>query len=150
MPKYGVFSGPYFPVFRLNREKYGPEKLCIWTFLTQWKSIDTHLLSNPWSFQKNLLLMAKYPKKFIWKFSSKTESAFRVMQGHIIDISYVSTHYHVPMSSALNVCHPTIYPKKNLARFQTLVLSSPPQFHSARKIKVYWLRKAIGTLLMFK
>ena len=106
MPKYGVFSGPYFPVFRLNREKYGPEKLCIWTFLTQWKSIDTHLLSNPWSFQKNLLLMAKYPKKFIWKFSSKTESAFRVMQGHIIDISYVSTHYHVPMSSALNVCHP--------------------------------------------
>ena len=26
MPKYGVFSGPYFPVFRLNTEKYGPEK----------------------------------------------------------------------------------------------------------------------------
>ena len=24
--KYGVFSGPYFPVFRLNTEKYGPEK----------------------------------------------------------------------------------------------------------------------------
>ena len=24
--KYGVFSGPYFPVFGLNTEKYGPEK----------------------------------------------------------------------------------------------------------------------------
>ena len=24
--KYGFFSGPYFPVFELNTEKYGPEK----------------------------------------------------------------------------------------------------------------------------
>ena len=24
--KYGVFSGPYFPVFSPNVEKYGPEK----------------------------------------------------------------------------------------------------------------------------
>ena len=24
--KYGVFSGPYFPVFGLNKGKYGPEK----------------------------------------------------------------------------------------------------------------------------
>ena len=24
--KYGVFSGPYFPVFRVNAEIYGPEK----------------------------------------------------------------------------------------------------------------------------
>ena len=24
--KYGVFSGPYFPAFRLNTERYGPEK----------------------------------------------------------------------------------------------------------------------------
>ena len=24
--KYGVFSGPYFPVFKLNTRKYGPEK----------------------------------------------------------------------------------------------------------------------------
>ena len=23
MSKYGVFSGPYFPVFRLNTERYG-------------------------------------------------------------------------------------------------------------------------------
>ena len=26
MPKYGVFSDPYFPAFGLNTEKYGPEK----------------------------------------------------------------------------------------------------------------------------
>ena len=25
MSKYGVFSGPYFPAFGLNTEKYGPE-----------------------------------------------------------------------------------------------------------------------------
>ena len=26
MLKYGVFTGPYFPVFGLNTGKYGPEK----------------------------------------------------------------------------------------------------------------------------
>ena len=26
MSKYGVFSGPYFPVFSPNTGKYGPEK----------------------------------------------------------------------------------------------------------------------------
>ena len=26
MSKYGVISGPYFPVFELNTGKYGPEK----------------------------------------------------------------------------------------------------------------------------
>ena len=26
MPKHGNLSGPYFPVFGLNTEKYGPEK----------------------------------------------------------------------------------------------------------------------------
>ena len=26
MCKYGVFSGPYFPVFTPNTVKYGPEK----------------------------------------------------------------------------------------------------------------------------
>ena len=26
MPKYGVFSGPYFPVFSRNTGKYRPEK----------------------------------------------------------------------------------------------------------------------------
>ena len=26
MSKYGFFSDPYFPVFRLNTGKYGPEK----------------------------------------------------------------------------------------------------------------------------
>ena len=33
--KYGVFSGPYFPVFSPNTGKYGPEKLRIWTLSTQ-------------------------------------------------------------------------------------------------------------------
>ena len=34
--KYGVFSGPYFPVFSPNAGKYGPEKIRIWTLFTQW------------------------------------------------------------------------------------------------------------------
>ena len=34
--KYGVFSGPYFPVFSPNRGKYGQEKLRIRSLLTQW------------------------------------------------------------------------------------------------------------------
>ena len=33
MSKYGVISGPYFPVFSPNTGKYGPEKtLCLGTF----------------------------------------------------------------------------------------------------------------------
>ena len=31
--KYGVFPGPYFPVFSINTEKYGPDKPpCLDTF----------------------------------------------------------------------------------------------------------------------
>ena len=39
------FSGPYFSVFGLNTGKYGPEKLRIWTILTQCRlnSLDTFL-----------------------------------------------------------------------------------------------------------
>ena len=50
MPKYGVFSGPSFPLFRLNIEIYtaylrfqseqgkrGSEKLPIWAFFTLWE-----------------------------------------------------------------------------------------------------------------
>ena len=35
--KYGVFSGPFFPVFSTNKGKYGPEKLRIWTLFTHCK-----------------------------------------------------------------------------------------------------------------
>ena len=38
--KYGVFSGPYFPVFGLNTGKYGPEKtthLDTYTFHAVWR-----------------------------------------------------------------------------------------------------------------
>ena len=34
--KYGIFSGPYFSVFGLNTEKYGPKK----------KSVFGHFLLN--------------------------------------------------------------------------------------------------------
>ena len=34
--KYGILSGPYFPVFGLNTGEYRPEKLRIWTFSGQW------------------------------------------------------------------------------------------------------------------
>ena len=37
LPKYGVFSGPYFPAFGLNkmRENTDQKKLVIWTLFTQ-------------------------------------------------------------------------------------------------------------------
>ena len=54
--KYGVFSGPYFPVFRLNTEKYGTgKKLCIWTLFhaVTFLVIDTTVASdNHLSFRK--------------------------------------------------------------------------------------------------
>ena len=39
MSKYGVFSGPYFPVFGLNTRKYGAEKT---------PYLDTFHAVNPW------------------------------------------------------------------------------------------------------
>ena len=36
LPKYGVFSGPYFPVFGLNTGNTDQKKLRIWTLFTQW------------------------------------------------------------------------------------------------------------------
>ena len=38
MSKYGVFSGPYFPVFSPNTGKYGPEKTLY---------LDTFHAANP-------------------------------------------------------------------------------------------------------
>ena len=35
MSKYGVFSGPYFPAFGLNTERYEVFGLRIWTHFTQ-------------------------------------------------------------------------------------------------------------------
>ena len=44
--KYGVFSGPYFPVFGLNTEKYGPEKTpYLSTFqVVPWTTTNLHLI----------------------------------------------------------------------------------------------------------
>ena len=56
--KYGVFSGPYFPVFGLNAERKSPysgrilentdqKKLRIWTFFTQCLRHETvHIISH--------------------------------------------------------------------------------------------------------
>ena len=39
--KYGVISGPHFPVFRLNTGKYGPEITpYLGTFHAVWKCAD--------------------------------------------------------------------------------------------------------------
>ena len=43
MSKYGVYSGRYIPVYGLNTEIYGPEKLLIWTLFTQ--SSELHSFS---------------------------------------------------------------------------------------------------------
>ena len=40
MSKYGVISGPYFPVFGLNTGKYGPE---ITPYLDAFHAIKEHL-----------------------------------------------------------------------------------------------------------
>ena len=38
MFKYGIFSGPYLPVFGTNTGKYGPKKSpCLDTFHAEWR-----------------------------------------------------------------------------------------------------------------
>ena len=60
--KYGVFSGPYFSVFGLNTGKYGPKKLRIWIFFTQWNQkllviCLRYFLENLISYSNNFLLL---------------------------------------------------------------------------------------------
>ena len=69
--KYGVFSGPYFPVFSPNTGKYGPEKTCIWTLFTQ-------CMCNLWELKLKLdcLFLAIFCKKSSlarWKLTPKCE-----------------------------------------------------------------------------
>ena len=40
MSKYGVISGPYFPVFGLNAGIYGPEITPYLELFTQWKLLQ--------------------------------------------------------------------------------------------------------------
>ena len=40
MSQYGVFSGPYFPVFGLNTDE---KKLRIWTLFTQWRGLSKNV-----------------------------------------------------------------------------------------------------------
>ena len=45
--KYGVFSGPHFPVFGLNNRKIRTrKKLHIWTPFTQWKTYQMYHTVN--------------------------------------------------------------------------------------------------------
>ena len=53
MSKYGVISGPYFPVFSPNAGKYGPE---ITPYLDTFRAVlvtDAELIENSWNY--NLL-----------------------------------------------------------------------------------------------
>ena len=47
VPKYGVISGPYFPVFRLNTEKYGAE---ITPYLDTFQVVNTTQKSRRFNF----------------------------------------------------------------------------------------------------
>ena len=65
VPKYAVFSGPYFPVVGLNtpysvqiKENKDQKKLCIWTLFTQ---------GNLWKFQISFITCIGQTK--IWRFS---------------------------------------------------------------------------------
>ena len=55
--KYRVFSGPYFPVFRLNTEIYGPEKLRIWALFMHAILVYLDLATFEFSTAVSLLLL---------------------------------------------------------------------------------------------
>ena len=65
MSKYGAFSGPYFPVFRLNTGKHGPGKI---------PYLDTF---------HAMLMVMKYYKTFffwmskVWKFQNLKEKVLK-------------------------------------------------------------------------
>ena len=54
MPKYGVFSGPYFPAFGLNTAfspnvgKYGPEKNSVFGHFSHSDELNEQSRQCPW------------------------------------------------------------------------------------------------------
>ena len=57
MPKYGFFSGPYFPAFSPNKRKYGLEKTpCLDIF----HSVHVELMENKLSKSIGILFKASH------------------------------------------------------------------------------------------
>ena len=76
--KYGVFSGPYFPVFRLNTGKCGTEKTpCLDTF---------HAVS--------IVFMGKVFSNIIKLWYLRWCYGFCLISKHTIKLLLVSTHKH--------------------------------------------------------
>ena len=72
MSRYGIFTGPYFPVFSPNTEKYknkDQKKIPIWTVFMQYFMVKynaVELLFSPFSaqlFQNNVDFKVKKIKK---------------------------------------------------------------------------------------
>ena len=71
--KYGVFSGPYFPVLDLNTEIYSKymkntdqKKLVIWTLFTQWFA-QTTMGKIFGKKSRDPVNWTKFPKFHFWK-----------------------------------------------------------------------------------
>ena len=62
MSKYGVFSGPYFPVSRLNTEIY-QKKLRIWTLFIQYLFSKVFILKIKEISKKTLKWLLQFLKK---------------------------------------------------------------------------------------
>ena len=90
MSKYGVFSGPDFPVFSPSTGKYGPEKLHIWTFFTQCQLLIAKLHAYCFStefleFRNSYLPGRKQRVKINSPFSKLWDVTFDVSKGLISD-----------------------------------------------------------------
>ena len=72
MPIYGVFSGPYFPVFGLNTGKYGPEK-------TPYLEIFCAVAASELDFRKNFQNSIINQKVF-----QKKGYKFKILAKHIL------------------------------------------------------------------
>ena len=55
MSKYGVLSGPYFPVFSLNTGKYGPEKT---PYLDTFHAVYTK--EKPISYEQDTVIVKRF------------------------------------------------------------------------------------------
>ena len=104
VPKYGVISGPYFPVFGLNTERYGVSLLIQFEYRRIWTR-------NNSVFGLSLRIQFKYRK--IW---SRNNSVF----GHFSSSAYLSVFspntgkYGPEITLYLNTCHiVSNYKKKN-------------------------------------
>ena len=113
MSKYGVFSGPYFPVFSPNKGKYGPEKiLYLDTFHTVTMKFNGRYshrikgtaMGNPMAVIYANIFMSVFESNILLKYQNKYKCK-SASWSRFIDIFYIWTSDEKSLKHFPDICN---------------------------------------------